>query len=91
MTSYSVQYSLPVDNPVNKVSVCKGKSNWEFLVPINHPDAHNMGFMDLCAAQELSGLFHLCTGLKNRSSLKKSDTSKATEALNQLRKDAAGR
>lgn len=59
MTAYSVQYSLPVDNPVNNVSKYVGKGFIRFTVPINHPNAHNMGFQDLLAAQELSGLLEL--------------------------------
>jgi hypothetical protein len=59
MTSYSVQYALPCDNPVNNVSIYRGKGFIRFTVPINHPDAHNMGFQDLIAAAELSGLLEL--------------------------------
>lgn len=59
MTSYSVQYSLPVENPVNNVSMYRGKGFIRFTVPINHPDAHNMGFQDLIAAAELSGLLEI--------------------------------
>lgn len=70
MTSYSVQYSLPVDNPVNNVSKHVGKGFIRFTVPINHPDAHNMGFQDLIAAAELSGLLDLSTPL-NRNRDKK--------------------
>jgi hypothetical protein len=65
MTRYTVQFNLPVDNPVNNVSMRKGKGFIEFQVPINHPDAHKMGFQDLLAAAELSGLFHISPTLKN--------------------------
>ena len=61
MTSYSVQFLLPVDNPVNNVMKRVGKGHITFSVPINHPDAHNMGFQDLIAAAELSGLIDLST------------------------------
>lgn len=66
MTSYSVQYSLPVENPVNNVSKFKGKGFIRFTVPINHPDAHNMGFQDLQAAAELSGLIDLSTAYNKK-------------------------
>lgn len=66
MTSYSVQYIMPVDNPVMKVSISRSKQHMTFEVPINHPDAHKMSLMDLIAAAELSGLVHLSQGLKNR-------------------------
>jgi hypothetical protein len=59
MTTYTVQFVLPVDKPENKVLVVKRKSHWLFEIPINHPDAHNLGFMDLLAASELSGLLGL--------------------------------
>lgn len=57
-----MQYTLPVDNPVSNVSMRRSKTFMEFLVPINHPDAHKMNLMDLIAAAELSGLVHLSTG-----------------------------
>lgn len=67
MTSYEVQFELPVDNPMNNVSMRKGKGRITFFVPINHPNAHNMGFQELLAAQERSGLLRLSTPLnKNR-------------------------
>jgi hypothetical protein len=71
MTSYSVQYSLPVDNPVNNVSKQTGKGFIRFTVPINHPDAHNLGFQDLLAASELSGLIDISTGYNRNKTLKK--------------------
>lgn len=67
MTQYTVQFVLPVDNPVSNVSKSVKGKVITFYVPINHPDAHSMGFMDLCAAQELSGLLELSPPLnKNR-------------------------
>jgi len=62
MTSYSVQYTLPCENAVNNVSRTSGRGHVKFFVPINHPDAHNMGFQDLIAATELSGLIEISTG-----------------------------
>lgn len=56
MTSYHVQFILPVDNPGSKVSMTRSKGHMTFEVPINHPEAHKMGFQDLVAAAELSGL-----------------------------------
>jgi hypothetical protein len=65
MTTYQVQFVLPVDNPVSNVSMSKRSKVITFFVPINHPDAHKMGFMDLLASAELSGLIDLSTPLKN--------------------------
>jgi len=57
MTTYCVQFVLPVDNPEKNVVITKRRGSYSFEVPINYKDAHNMGFMDLLAAAELSGLF----------------------------------
>lgn len=73
MTTYTVQYTMPVDNPVNKVSMSRKKGHMTFEVPLNHPDAHNMSLMDLIAAAELSGLLTVSPTLnKNRVDSKKS-------------------
>jgi len=66
MTTYTVQFVLPVDNPVNKVSMSRSKGHMVFEIPINHPDAHTMGLMQLIAAAELSGLLRLSPTLKNK-------------------------
>lgn len=63
MTTYEVQFVLPVDNPEKNVRITRVKGSCSFEVPINHPDAHNMGFQDLLAAAELSGLLGLPTHL----------------------------
>lgn len=67
MTHYQVQFTLPVDNPVNNVRKTVVKGGYIFEVPLNHPDAHNMGFMDLIAAWELSGLLGLSTHLNKKN------------------------
>jgi len=66
MTTFTVQFVLPVDNPVNKVCMTRSKGHMVFEVPINHPDAHTMGLMKLIAAAELSGLLGLSPTLKNK-------------------------
>jgi len=72
MTSYIVQYELPVDNPSMGVSKSVNKRVITFYVPINHPNAHNLGYRDLVAATELSGLCKLSTPLnKNKLDSKK--------------------
>ena len=71
MTKYTVQYTLPVDNPVNNVSMTRAKGHMTFDVPLNHPEAHKMHLMDLLAAAELSGLLGLPTHLNNKKSLAK--------------------
>lgn len=52
-TRFTVQYKLPVDNPVNNVRKRCVPGGYIFDVPINHPRAHIMGFMELIAANEL--------------------------------------
>lgn len=59
MTSYTVQYELPVDNPEDKVAVRRLRKSIHFFVPINHRSAHLMGYQDLIAAAERSGLVRL--------------------------------
>lgn len=73
MTSYQVQYILPVDNPVSNVRMSKRGKVITFEVPVNHPDAHKMGFMDLLAAAELSGLFTVSPPLNNKRSIPRKD------------------
>lgn len=65
MTTYTVQFTLPVDNPVSSVSVSRRKGHMTFDVPINHPEAHKMGLMDLIASAELSGLITVSPGPNN--------------------------
>jgi len=76
MTTYNVQFELPVDNPVNNVAMRRGKRSITFYVPINHPRAHNMGYQDLLAAAELSGLLRLSTPLNKNNTL---DRKKASQ------------
>jgi hypothetical protein len=66
MTTYTVQFILPVDKPESNVSITWHGRVAHFDVPINHPDAHNMGYQDLLAAAELSGLLGLPTHLNNK-------------------------
>lgn len=70
MTTYTVQFILPVDNPVLNVSITRAKTHMKFEVPINHPDAHKMGLMDLIAAAELSGLHTVSPTLNKKIDLK---------------------
>jgi len=76
VTKYLVQYTLPCDNPVNSVSMKRGKGVCSFQVPINHPDAHRMGFSDLLAAAELSGLIDLFTPHNKKTGKSKDDSQK---------------
>lgn len=57
MTQFTVQFTLPCENPEMNVSITKKSGTCSFQVPINHPKAHIMGFQDLLAAAQLSGLF----------------------------------
>lgn len=76
MTSYQVQFILPVDNPVNNVRMSKRGKSITFEVPINYPDAHNLGFSDLMAAAELSGLFTVSPPLNKNRLTKSTDSTK---------------
>jgi len=80
MTTFTVQFTLPVDNPVSNVSVRRQKAHMTFDVPINHPDAHKMGLMDLIAAAELSGLITVSPPPNNSSLRTKKTSSKVPEA-----------
>ena len=47
MKAISIQYGLPVKNPVNNVRVlCKGNVI-HMEIPINYPDIHKVSFVDL--------------------------------------------
>lgn len=78
MTTFTVQFTLPVDNPVTNVSVRRQKAHMTFDVPINHPEAHKMGLMDLIAAAELSGLVTVQPDLNNKTLRTKKDSSSIT-------------
>lgn len=67
MTRFEVQYVLPVNDPVNNIGVFQRKKFLTFLVPINHPVAHNIGLQDLLAAVERQELLGLSTPLNNKS------------------------
>lgn len=61
MTSYSVQFVMPVDNPVNKVAMKRSKHHMMFEVPLNYPEAHNLCLRELLDAAERSGLLVVST------------------------------
>jgi hypothetical protein len=65
MTKFTVQFELPVDNPMNNVRIKRSKMGVTFFVPINYPDIHSLTYSDLIAAVELSGLLHISTPLNN--------------------------
>lgn len=59
MTKYIVQYELPVNNPDNNIGIRRGKSVITFFVPLNHPDAHLLGFADLLERATRNGKLRL--------------------------------
>lgn len=65
MTKYDVQFELPCEDPVNKVRMERRRGVIHFFVPLNHPDAHNLGLSDLIEAVERAEKFALFTGLNN--------------------------
>lgn len=62
---FSVQYIWPVNNPEYNVGMERGHRVFKFYVPINHPEAHNMGFQELLEAAQLSDSFTVSTPLNN--------------------------
>jgi hypothetical protein len=68
---YSVQFSLPVDNPENNVLMTRGKNVIRFEVPINHPDVHNLGIQKLLEIAHDTTKVVLLTDLNKKKSLAK--------------------
>lgn len=62
---FSVQYIWPVDNPEYNVGMERRRRVFKFFVPINHPDAHTMGFQQLLEAGHLHDLSAQSTALNN--------------------------
>lgn len=44
---YAVQFTMPVDNPVDNVRLIREQRRYIFEVPINHPAIHCLTFADL--------------------------------------------
>lgn len=65
VTKYDVQFELPVEDPVNNVRMKRSRGVIHFFVPLNHPDAHNLGLADLMAAVERRELLTISTDLNN--------------------------
>jgi len=68
MTKYTVQFQMPCEDPVNNVSMTRGKKVMHFFVPLNHPLAHNLGLVQLLEALERQALSTLSTPLNNTGS-----------------------
>jgi len=68
MTKYTVQFEMPCEDPVNNVSMTRGKKVMHFFVPLNHPLAHNLGLVQLLEALERRALSTLSTPLNNTGS-----------------------
>lgn len=64
---FTVQYIWPVDNPVYNVGMKRSYRVFHFFVPINHPDAHTMGFSALLDAAHLSDLHTQSTAHNNKT------------------------
>jgi len=88
MTSYTVQFKLPVDNPVNNVSMVKRGGDMLFEVPLNYPNAHTVTLAELVLAAETSGLIHLSTD-HNRNSEFVGYKESVSKAVNKIHKDVA--
>lgn len=69
ITSYEVQFTIAVDNPVNNITRKRGKRGYIFYVPINHPLAHNAGYQYLTEAARVNEKPVLSTPLNNRESV----------------------
>ncbi len=68
MTRYSVQFEMPVDNPLNNVRRAQKKWGVMFYVPINHPDIDRMGYTQLCEAAQARELLVISTPLNKTGS-----------------------
>ena len=86
MTRYEVQFTLPVNNPENFVRITRCSTCVTFEVPLNYPDIHKMGYADLVAAAELTGLVGLSTHLNKKSTGYSERISKAKRKMDFLGK-----
>lgn len=65
---FTVQYIWPVNNPEYNVGMERRRRVFKFYVPINHPNAHTMGFQELLEAGQATDLSTLSTPLNNKIS-----------------------
>lgn len=65
---FSVQFIFPVNNPEYNVGMERRRRVFKFFVPINHPNAHNMGFQELLEAGQLHDLSTESTDLNKKTS-----------------------
>lgn len=56
---------MPCEYPEHNVRMIRRKAVNHFFVPINHKNAHNMGYQDLIEAVERAKLFELSTRFNN--------------------------
>lgn len=63
---FAIQFTLPVDNPVNNVVKRIRKGGYIFEVPINTPDIHKLTYADLLVMAEEAELSTVSTPLNNR-------------------------
>ena len=66
-SGYEVQYVFPVDKPEDNVSIVRRKTGDLFLVPCNHPLAHQMGYVQLLSAAARKDLLDSSTPLNTES------------------------
>jgi len=67
MTTFIIQYTMPVENPEKNVSIERFKGVIRFFVPLNIPEAHNLTLNDLLTYAELSGKLALSTTLNKKT------------------------
>jgi len=67
----TIQFELPVDDPVNKVRAKCGKKGIVIFVPINFPDIHKMTPLELVKYVQPTGLSSVLTTLNNTVILSK--------------------
>jgi len=56
---YTVQFTLPVNNPANNVVMRRVKDGYAFEVPLNTPDIHKLDLSQLLAMSVLKGDNHI--------------------------------
>jgi len=61
----SVQFELPVDNPVDNVRISRAKRGLRIYAPINLPDIHNLTLLQLVRLAKPVELSTVFTPLNN--------------------------
>lgn len=69
LRGWAVQWTFPVDNPVNNVRRRTVKGMLTFECPVNLPDVHNLTLTELLGLSQIRESLDLSTGLNNTVAL----------------------